>query len=154
MASVSRLRRMRPLIAVATVVLVVGLGVTAAVALGSSSSHSYRTATVTRGMVAQRLPGTGTIQPVSQASIAFPIAGVVSSVSVKTGDRVTAGQQLASLDASVVTAAGDHEAGGARGREPHPLQSPERRVVERLIVEWRRPDDGRREHGQYQLGDE
>ena len=75
----------------ANVVLVVGLGVTAAVALGSSSSHSYRTATVTRGMVAQQLPGTGTIQPVSQASIAFPIAGVVSSVAVKTGDQVITG---------------------------------------------------------------
>ncbi|MDQ1383256.1 MAG: trimeric autotransporter adhesin, partial [Actinomycetota bacterium] len=100
MPSGSRLRRMRPLIALGTVVLVVGLGVTTAVALGSSSGHAYRTATVTRGTVAQLLHGTGTIQPVSQASVAFPIAGVVATVAVTPGTEVTAGQTLATLDAT------------------------------------------------------
>jgi HlyD family secretion protein len=89
---------MRPLIALGTVVVVVGLGVTTAVALGSSSGHAYRTATVTSGTVAQQLHGTGTIQPVSQASVAFPIAGVVATDFVTPGARVTAGQTLATLD--------------------------------------------------------
>ncbi|MCU1467565.1 MAG: hypothetical protein JWM72_3493 [Actinomycetia bacterium] len=99
-ASASRLRRMRPLIALGTVVLVAGLGVTTAVALGSSSGHAYRSATVSRGTVAQQLHGTGTIQPVSQASVAFPIAGVVATVVVTPGAQVTAGQTLATLDAT------------------------------------------------------
>ncbi|MDQ1478059.1 MAG: trimeric autotransporter adhesin, partial [Actinomycetota bacterium] len=49
---------------------------------------------------AQQLHGTGTIQPVSQASVAFPIAGVVATVVVTPGAQVTAGQTLATLDAT------------------------------------------------------
>ena len=40
----------------------------------------------------------GTIEPLSQATIAFPVAGKVASVGVKVGDAVTVGEPLASLD--------------------------------------------------------
>ena len=46
----------------------------------------------------QTLNGVGTIEPVAQATVAFPASGTVASVAVKPGDNVTAGTELASLD--------------------------------------------------------
>ena len=49
------------------------------------------------------LNGVATVEPVSQASVAFPAAGTVASVDVKVGDSVTVGQPLASLDPQSLT---------------------------------------------------
>src|SRR5262249_39782986 len=51
-----------------------------------------------RRSVDAALTGTATIEPVSQAKLAFPIGGTVAAVNVKVGDPVTVGQSLASLD--------------------------------------------------------
>ena len=49
------------------------------------------------------LNGVAVVEPVSQASVAFPAAGTVASVNVKVGDSVTVGQALASLDPQALT---------------------------------------------------
>jgi HlyD family secretion protein len=48
--------------------------------------------------VTDTLAETGTIQPVSQATVMFPTSGQVSSVAVTVGAHVTVGQQLARLN--------------------------------------------------------
>jgi multidrug efflux pump subunit AcrA (membrane-fusion protein) len=88
--------RWRRVVAVAAVVVLVTT-VLAARAFGSSGSD-YQTAIVGRRSVDAALTGTATIQPVSQASVAFPISGTVAAVNVNVGDTVGVGQPLASLD--------------------------------------------------------
>lgn len=72
--------------------------VIAVAADGQSSSGHYRTAVATTGSVDQVLRSVATIEPVSQAAVAFPIAGTVESVDVAVGDRVDVGTRLASLE--------------------------------------------------------
>jgi HlyD family secretion protein len=88
----------RKIAAVVVIIAVIIAGATAAMALTKSSPHTYRTATVTTGAVTKTLNGSGNLQPISQATVAFPIAGTVKTVNVKVGAAVTAGQTLATLD--------------------------------------------------------
>lgn len=86
--------------------LVAGVGVLALIAVvavavaaaGQDTSGHYRTATATVGSVDQVLQSVATIEPVTQAAVAFPIAGTVDSVEVSAGDRVQVGTVLAGLD--------------------------------------------------------
>jgi len=64
----------------------------------ASPVDTYRTTTVTKGSVEQRLDLTGSVRRVNQVSQSFAVSGTVSSVSVAVGDTVTAGETLASLD--------------------------------------------------------
>jgi multidrug efflux pump subunit AcrA (membrane-fusion protein) len=86
---------------VAVIVLVVGAlvvsGLVAASAFGSSGD-SYRMATASTENVDAVLTGVATIEPVAQASVAFPVSGAVASVNVQIGQPVVAGGTLASLD--------------------------------------------------------
>jgi HlyD family secretion protein len=93
-------RRRRRNAVVAGIVVVALVLVIAAVnaALGSSGS-SYRTASAGPHSVDSMLTGVATIEPISQATVAFPAAGTVATVNVHVGDAVTAGGVLASLDA-------------------------------------------------------
>ena len=88
--------RWRRVVAIAAIVVVVTT-VLAARAFGSSGTD-YQTAVVGRRSVDAALTGTATIQPVAQASVAFPISGTVAAVNVNAGDTVSVGQPLASLD--------------------------------------------------------
>jgi HlyD family secretion protein len=90
--------RARTILIAFVVVVVVGGIATAAIAFTSSDPHAYRTATATTGNVTRELHGTGVIEPVSQATVAFPIAGTVKSVNVKLGGEVATGTTLATLD--------------------------------------------------------
>ncbi|HEY7104766.1 MAG TPA: efflux RND transporter periplasmic adaptor subunit [Acidimicrobiia bacterium] len=95
-----RVRRRAAFVCALATVIVAGLLVTSA--FGSSGSD-YRTASVTRRAVDATLDRVGTIEPVSQATVAFPVAGTVASVSVKVGDAVDVGTVLASLDGTSLT---------------------------------------------------
>jgi multidrug efflux pump subunit AcrA (membrane-fusion protein) len=92
-----RRRRRRLILSVVVAALVLGGGGTAW-ALTRSTGPALRTATVTRGSVAQTVDVAGTIQSVNQATLSFPVAGKVKKVAVGVGDTVTAGQALATLD--------------------------------------------------------
>jgi multidrug efflux pump subunit AcrA (membrane-fusion protein) len=85
---------------------VVGVGVVGILAInavaGASDAGGYRTATVKRASVDQSLHDTGTVEPVSQVSVAFPVSGTVATVAVTVGTAVTTGQALATLDGAAL----------------------------------------------------
>jgi len=96
----------RDRLAIVVVVVIVLLATTAvATSAFGTDAASYRTATVAKQNVDSLITGVATIEPVSQASVAFPATGTVATVDVTVGETVTAGQTLATLDAQSLTAA-------------------------------------------------
>jgi HlyD family secretion protein len=102
-----RLRTFAMAVAGLVVVAVVGAGV--AMAASGSDTTRYRTTTASEQSVAALLNGVATIQPVSQASVAFPVSGTVAGVNVKPGDTVAVGQPLAALDTTTLNSALDQD---------------------------------------------
>lgn len=88
----------RKRLAGAAVVAVVLGGAVAAAGARSDTSPAYRTAKAAMESVDQELHSVGTVEPVSQASVAFPVAGTVDGVDVQVGQEVTVGSRLATLD--------------------------------------------------------
>jgi multidrug efflux pump subunit AcrA (membrane-fusion protein) len=84
------------------VALVAGVGVARA---SGSTTTGYRTATVSTQDVQSVLTGVGSIEPISQATVTFPVGGTVATVDVAVGQSVGTGQQLATLDPQSLTAA-------------------------------------------------
>lgn len=93
-----RRRRRRNALVGGLVVIALVLAIAGVSAAFGSSGGSYRTAVAGPHQVASLLTGVATIEPVSQATVAFPVAGTVSTVNVRVGDAVAAGGVLASLD--------------------------------------------------------
>jgi multidrug efflux pump subunit AcrA (membrane-fusion protein) len=92
---------------IATLVLgvaVVAGGAGTAYAAMSGSGPSYRLATATPSDVTAALQEVGTLAPVEQADVAFPVTGPVKSVDVVPGQHVVAGQTLGSLDTTALEA--------------------------------------------------
>ena len=88
---------------IGVVVLVVLLGGgAAAFAATRGSDPSYRTAVAGPASVTSMLNGIGTVQPVSEATVSFPVSGQIASVAVKQGDQATSGQVLASLNTTTL----------------------------------------------------
>ena len=94
-------RRVLIIAGVAVVVLGGGIGAYAAT---RSSSDTYRTAVAGPGRVTATLAATGTIEPVSEATVGFPVAGQVASVNVKQGQQVSSGDTLAQLNTTTLAA--------------------------------------------------
>jgi membrane fusion protein, macrolide-specific efflux system len=61
------------------------------------------TVPVTTGTIQQTVTSSGTIEPASQATLNFVVSGTVTAVNVKAGQTVTAGQTLATVDATALT---------------------------------------------------
>jgi RND family efflux transporter MFP subunit len=53
---------------------------------------------------ATSVSASGVVVPARKAQLAFPLTGVVRTVSVQVGDAITAGQQLAALDTAILEA--------------------------------------------------
>lgn len=62
------------------------------------SSVSFESATAERGTIKEQVSVTGKVLPVAKADLAFEKSGAIAKILVKVGDRVKAGQTLASLD--------------------------------------------------------
>jgi HlyD family secretion protein len=88
-------------IAVAGIVLVGG-GVTYYMEKpANAATQNIRSATVQRGDVSQTISATGTLAPLNQASFSSPGNGAkVTAIQVKVGDKVKAGQVLATFDST------------------------------------------------------
>lgn len=84
------------LIGTVVAVVVLGGGVAAWAEVGSGAA-GYRMATVTRADIGTTLDVVGNVEPVSDASASFQIAGQVATVTVTPGQVVTAGQTLGTL---------------------------------------------------------
>jgi multidrug efflux pump subunit AcrA (membrane-fusion protein) len=94
-------RRSRVVIGIVVLVLLGG-GV-AAWAATRTTDPTYRTAVAGPATVTSVLNGIGTIQPVSEATVTFPVSGQVATVNVKQGDQVTAGEVLAQLNTTTLS---------------------------------------------------
>lgn len=62
------------------------------------ATQSYGTSSVRKGDLSIKATGTGTLVANRQAKLSFSIDGVVESINVKVGDKVTKGQVLAKLE--------------------------------------------------------
>lgn len=98
----SHRRRRKAIVAGVVVTALAASTVWASFASGDSAGI-YRTAAVSTQDVAQQLTSVATIEPVSQAAVAFPTSGTVATVDVAIGDTVEVGQQLATLDTESLT---------------------------------------------------
>jgi multidrug efflux pump subunit AcrA (membrane-fusion protein) len=93
---------------------IVGLGLVGLVLVGliardtvlaKPAAVPLRLATATRGTVTSVVSGTGSLEPVGRLNVNFRVAGQLTEVDVKVGDKVTTGQLLARIDPSVQQAA-------------------------------------------------
>ena len=99
----------RPAVISAAVLVAVGAGVGIWLATTSSSASPLVTTTTTlqtvsTGTITQTVASSGTIEPASQASLDFGQSGRVTTVDVTVGQTVAAGQALATIDDSSLTA--------------------------------------------------
>jgi membrane fusion protein, macrolide-specific efflux system len=103
-AIIRRLRgRPRLSLTVAVIaVLAIGIGTYAVTRGGGAAAADATTTvqTVATGTIKQSVSATGTLAPATQASLTFPVSGQVTAVDVAVGDKVTASQVLAKIDAS------------------------------------------------------
>lgn len=90
-------RRRRIAMTGMTALVLAGSGVAVANA-STTEAPGYRTASVATRSVDAVLNAVASIEPVSQASVAFPVSGTVATVDVALGDAVTAGETVATLD--------------------------------------------------------
>lgn len=67
---------------------------------GRGGAAASQTFTVTAQTLQQTVGATGTIEPATESDLSFGSAGTVTAVDVQAGQTVTAGQALASIDAS------------------------------------------------------
>ena len=95
----------RAVVAGTLVVLLVLGGGAAAWAATAAGSTGYRMARLTRADIQQTMTIVGTVQPVSDASASFQVAGKVATVAATVGEQVTAGQSLGTLDATALSEA-------------------------------------------------
>ncbi len=92
----SRFTPKRIAVVVVVVAVVVG-GTLLGLALTSSTKDQYVTAPAVIGNVSQSTSLTGTIEPVTHADLNFATTGTVATVPVKVGDKVKAGEVVATL---------------------------------------------------------
>ncbi len=106
----SRFRRFRPnrtiVIVLVAIVLAAGAGV--GIWLGTSGSASppvsitTQVVDVTTGTMQQTVSTSGTVEPAQQDNLNFAVSGKVTAVDVTSGQTVTAGQVLATVDPSAL----------------------------------------------------
>jgi membrane fusion protein, macrolide-specific efflux system len=109
--------RKRWVILASGVVIAVGAGGGGWLATRGSAAPApaYQLVAAVSGTLRQTASSTGTIQPARQANLNFAASGEVTSVAVKVGQKVAAGQVLATV--SSASLAGNLRAtGGRRGR--------------------------------------
>jgi multidrug efflux pump subunit AcrA (membrane-fusion protein) len=106
-----RSKRKRNMIIAAGAVIVV-LGASLGVWLGTGSSASTspleitsQVVAVTTGTMKQTVSASGTIEPASTADLNFGVSGKVTAVNVVTGQTVTAGEVLTTVDPSALQVA-------------------------------------------------
>lgn len=95
----------RPVLITAGGVLVIALLGGGYAVASTGNTNRYRLATVTNNSVDQGMALTGTLSPISQAGVSFPVSGTVADVYVQAGEYVNAGDQLAKLDTTDLKAA-------------------------------------------------
>jgi HlyD family secretion protein len=100
--SIGFLNRTRLVVAVlAIAALVLGTFIYRDVFVGSKNTgSSLNLYTVARRTVTASITGSGNLVPASQSNVSFKVAGTLTSIDVRVGDHVTAGQTLATIDST------------------------------------------------------
>jgi RND family efflux transporter MFP subunit len=96
--------RMKKIYLITFIILALALTLTAC---GSSSSTPTAIPTVvlnSQPAASNTVSASGQVVPVKHVQLSFPLTGVATSVAVKEGDSVTAGQTLATLDTTILEA--------------------------------------------------
>jgi multidrug resistance efflux pump len=83
-------------------VVLVGGGGAVAYATSRGTTPTFVTASAGSHSVLQTLQTTGTTEPSKAATVSFTVSGTVSTVPVTMGEKVTAGQVLATLDSTAL----------------------------------------------------
>jgi multidrug efflux pump subunit AcrA (membrane-fusion protein) len=92
-------------VALVVIVLVgAGMGTWFATRPAASATVTTRVVTVGYGTIQQTASATGTIEAANTADVDFAVSGHVNAVDVAVGQSVTAGQALASVDTTALTA--------------------------------------------------
>jgi membrane fusion protein, macrolide-specific efflux system len=98
-----RWRRRWWLIGAGALVVVVAIGVTVGVASGSSTpAPRYRTVVASTGTMRLTTSAAGTLQSAQLANLSFQASGQVTTVSVRLGQHVAAGQKLATVSSAAL----------------------------------------------------
>ena len=71
----------------------------------ADNTITLKTALVTRGSVKTSITATGTLQPLATVEVKSNVGGELKDISVEEGDRVTAGQIIARIDAADASSA-------------------------------------------------
>jgi multidrug efflux pump subunit AcrA (membrane-fusion protein) len=71
------------------------------------AAGAVNTLTASLGTVRAAVSATGTVVPATQQNVGFSVAGTLTEVDVKPGDRITAGQTLAKIDTTTLQQALD-----------------------------------------------
>lgn len=134
---------MRPVVRWVAGAAIVGIGASVgAVALadGSDTAGRYRLAAAAVGDVAQTVSTNGTVDFVHRADASFPIDGTLSALLVHQGQRVRAGQRLATLDSAALQAdvdAAEADLAGAKAT----LATDQQRQADAVEADDRPADD-------------
>lgn len=95
----------RRVLVVLVVVVVAGLGIGIGISTASATGGSQLiTSAASVSTVSHTLSVSGDLEPVNQADAEFQVSGTVDTVDVAVGDKVSAGQTLATLDTSQLRA--------------------------------------------------
>lgn len=95
---------MRRWLILVVVLVLVAAGVVFVARPFASAAQAVRTATVTRGTIVSAVDLSGTLQSPTVDELSFGAAGTVTGLKVKVGDKVAAGQVLATIDHSLLDA--------------------------------------------------
>ena len=100
--SIGFLNRTRLVVAVlAIAALVLGTFIYRDVFVGTNKTgSSLNLYTVARRTVTASITGSGNLVPATQSNVSFKVAGALTSIDVRVGDHVTAGQTLATIDST------------------------------------------------------
>ncbi len=100
-------RRWAIIVAAVVILAAAGVGIWLGVS-GSSATPILTTTTtvqtVATGTITQTVASSGTLEPANQANLDFAVSGRVSTVLVASGQKVTVGQALATIDDSTLSA--------------------------------------------------
>jgi multidrug resistance efflux pump len=88
------------ILVIALAAVLVGGAVAVVRGNGGTAAVTYRTAEAARASLAQTVAISGSVNPSGQARLNFRSAGRISAISVAVGQQVTAGQELARIEAT------------------------------------------------------